>query len=553
MTRKTIAFILAASALAHIPCLSFQGQASGANPRLVLVISIGQMRFDYLTRFAPLYKGGFRRLLDHGAIFDKAMVRHANTLTSPGNAVILSGRHPSHTGIIADRWYDVVSKKTVYAVDDPKQSPLGGTGTSSSPVNFLGPSLAEVLKKRSPQSKVVSVSLKDRAAILLAGPSGDAAYWYETNGGNFVTSSYYISAVPPWLEKWNAQHFADQFAGKPWTRLLSDEKVYQKFAGPDAVDGEWDRRETRFPHSIRAKPPLSRYYDDFRRTPFADEMTLAVALEALKAHRLGLDESTDILAVGFTASDVIGHTYGADSHEVMDEFLRLDLLLGKFFQELEDSVGLARTLVILTSDHGSLPLVENLQAKGKEAQRASPKDLESAVQQALQSRFPGVHGLIAYYDAPNFYLDKELIREHHLKQADVESAVRSSLMSTGLVEAVYDWSQLALETSSTDPYLQLFRNCLYPPRSPDLMVRLKKYIYLDDRIGGTGHGSPYDYDRHIPIIFMGTGIEPGRYLRSCGPEDIAPTLAKLLGFNYAREKDSRLLLEMMRSYSPSKP
>ncbi len=546
MTRRTIGFLFAVCALARISWPSFQGQEGHSKPRLVVVISIGQMRFDYLTRFAPLYKGGFRRLLDKGAVFGRAMVRHANTLTSPGHAVILSGRHPSHTGIIADRWYDLASKKTVYALDDPKQSALGGAGSSSSPANFLGLSLAEVLKKRSPRSQVVSVSLKDRAAILLAGPSGDAAYWYETNGGNFVTSSYYMAAVPPWLEKWNAQHFSDQFAGKPWTRLLSDEKLYEKFAGPDAVEGEWDRRETRFPHSIRAKPPLPRYYDDFRRTPFADDMTLAVALQALIAHRLGVNESTDILAVGFTASDVIGHTYGADSHEVMDEFLRLDVLLEKFFQELENTVGLDRTLVVLTSDHGSLPLVENLQAKGKEAQRASPKDLESSVQQALQSRFPGVQGLIAYYDAPNFYLDKALIREHHLKQEAVESAVRTSLLSTGLVEAVYDWSQLAPESRLIDPYLELYRNCFYPSRSPDLMVRLKKYTYLDDRIGGTGHGSPYDYDRHIPIIFMGVGIKPGKYPRPCGPEDIAPTIARLLVFDYPREKDSRLLSEMLR-------
>jgi len=505
------------------------------------------MRFDYLTRFDSLYKGGFRHLVDHGAVFTKAMVRHANTLTSPGNAVILSGRHPSHTGIIADTWYDFEHRKPVYAVDDPTQSCVGGRGNPSSPVNFLGTSLPEVLKKTSPQSQVVSVSLKDRAAILLAGRSGDAAYWYEANGGNFVTSSYYVRNVPSWLEKWNSQHFADSFAGKFWTRLLPDEKVYEKFAGPDAADGEWDRRETRFPHSIRAKPPENRYYDDFRRTPFADEMTLKVAMEVLKAYGLGQKNgSTDILAVAFTASDVIGHTYGADSHEVMDEFLRLDLLLEKLFRELEEVVGLSRTLVILTSDHGSLPLVENLQAKGKAALRSSPNDLEAAVQQALRSRFPAVQGLIAFYEAPNFYLDEEVMRSHHLKLETVESAIRTALMATGLVEAIYDQSQLSPDANSTDSYLQLFRNCFYPQRSPQLMVRLKRYIYLNDRIGGTGHGSPYDYDRHIPIIFMGSGIRSGRYSRPCGPEDIAPTLAKLLGFDYPREKDSRLLLEMLR-------
>ena len=209
-------------------------------------------------------------------------------------------------------------------------------------------------------------------------------------------------------------------------------------------------------------------------------------------------------------------------------------------------MGLSRTLVVLTSDHGSLPLVENLQSKGKAALRSSPNDLEAAVQQALRSRFPAVQGLIAFYEAPNFYLDEEVMRTHHLKPETVESAIRTALMATGLVEAVYDRSQLSSDTGSTDSYLQLFRNCFYPPRSPQLMVRLKRYIYLNDRIGGTGHGSPYDYDRHIPIIFMGSAIRSGRYSRPCGPEDIAPTLAKLLGFDYPREKDSRLLSEMLR-------
>lgn len=539
-------FIFAGVILIGVMLLPSWGQAPSRGSKLVLVISVDQMRFDYLTRLGPLYKGGLRRLLDRGAVFSKAMLHYANTDTGPGHAVILSGRHPSSTGVISDHWFDASSKKMIQLVEDPKQSALGGRGGSYSPSNFIGTSLGDVLKTKSPNSRVVAVSLRERGAILMAGHRGDAAYWYESGAGNFVTSTYYMRRAPTWLEQWNRQRFADRYAGQLWTRLLPDATLYEKYAGRDDVEGEWDRRDIRFPHRIRGKPPETRFYDDFRRTPFADEMTLDVALEALKGHELGKDEAPDILAVGFAATDIIGHTYGANSQEVMDQLLKLDQTLEKLLQEVEKAVGLAHTLVVLTSNHGALPLVEVLQEKGIDARRASPADLEAVVQKELGTRFPTISGLVAHYDAPNFYLDETVMERHQLRREDVESTVSRALLSTDLVEAVYTHSLLLNPKPSSDAYVQLFRNSFHPSRSPHLMVRLKKYIYLNDRMGGTGHGSPYDYDRHIPIIFMGGRIKPGKYGTACGLEDIAPTLARLLGFEYPRESGSRLLSEMIR-------
>jgi predicted AlkP superfamily pyrophosphatase or phosphodiesterase len=521
------------------------GQQAAIRPKLILVLSIDQMRFDYLTRFGDLYRGGFRKLLDRGAVFNNARYRHANTETGPGHAVILSGRHASHSGIIANSWYDPFLKRTINVVDDPVQLAVGGSGRGASPSNFIGFTVGDVLKKISPDSRVVGVSLKDRSAILMAGRRGDAAYWYEISGGNFITSTYYMSAAPAWLEKWNGQHFPDSYAGKTWNRLLEDEKLYEKYAGKDAVEGEWDRKDIIFPHSIRGNPPEARFYDDFRRTPFADEMTLGVALEAMKAHQLGVGSRTDILAIGFSASDVIGHTYGADSQEVMDQYLRLDLTLKKLFEEVDARVGLDKTLVVLSADHGSLPLVEVLRSKGIDARRASPHELEIAVKQALESRYPAVSGLIASYEAPNFYLDLEVIRKNSLNRAEVEGTITRALMSTGLIETVYTHSQLLEATATDKPYFQLFLNSFYQPRSPHVIACPKEYLYLDDYPGGTGHGTPHDYDRHVPIIFMGAGVKHGTYPDSCGPEDIAPTLGKLLGLDYPQEVDSRLLLEML--------
>jgi len=530
-----------------------QGRGTSVRPKLILVLSIDQLRYESLARFSSLYKGGFRLLLDQGAVFSKARLRHGITDTGPGHAIILSGRHPSHTGIVADSWFDTTQKKVVFLVEDAKQTALGGQGGSYSPANLIGNTLGDALKERSVHSRVVAVSLRERGAILMSGHRGDAAYWYEPAHGEFVTSSYYMKEAPAWLEQWNRKRLPDGYADQTWIRLLSDEKLYQQYAGKDAVEGEWDRRDIRFPHAVRGKPPESRFYDDLRRTPFADEITIDLTREALKAHQLGMDDATDVLAVGLAATDVIGHTYGVDSHELMDQLLRLDLTLKNLFDGIDREVGLANTLVVLTSNHGVLPLVEVLQAKGIDAQRASPADLKAAADQALKSRFPEVKDLIAYYDPPNFYLNEATMEQHHLTLQTVESTLASGLMSTNLVEAVYTRAQLTSQKKSADPYLNLYRNSFYAARSPHLLVRLKKYVYLNDRLGGTGHGSAYDYDRHIPIIFMGAGINPGRYAAACGPEDIAPTLARLLGIEYQKEPDSRLLLEMMRGPRHQQP
>ena len=403
------------------------------------------------------------------------------------------------------------------------------------------------MKLHSPDSKVVGVSLKDRAAILMAGRRADAAYWYSVEEGKFTTSTYYSKSLPEWLKNWNALRRVDRFAGKEWTRLLQDQSIYEKYAGRDAVEGEWDGKNIVFPHSIRGSPPETLFYDDFRRTPFADELTLEVALLAKKAHQLGEDAATDILALGFSATDVIGHTYGADSQEMMDQLLRLDRLLKKLFDEVDSSVGLDATWVILTADHGSLPLVENLRAKGVDARRVSLHELEKRVQQALKRNFPEASGLLAAFDPFQTYFDDRAILRNKLERRQVEDCVRKTLMESGSFEAVYTQSEILDPGTPANATLELVRNSFYQPRSPHLTTIPKKYAYISDAVGGTGHGTPYEYDRHVPIIFMADWVRAGRYEDSSGLEDIAPTLAEMLGLKeYPREEDSRILREMFR-------
>ncbi|MCI0625188.1 MAG: alkaline phosphatase family protein [Acidobacteria bacterium] len=547
MPKKLPLFLVAASVLFCGALAALRGQAVVARPKLVLVLSIDQMRFDYLTRFGDLYNGGIRRLLDQGAVFTNAKYRHANTETGPGHSVILSGRHASHCGIVANTWYDPLLKKSINVVDDPVQLPIGGNGRSASPANFIGFTVGDFLKRHSAQSRIVGVSMKDRSAVLMGGRRADAAYWFENEGGNFITSTYYMQSAPEWLKRWNARKFADQYSEKLWERLLPDAKVYEKYAGKDAIEGEWDRKDIVFPHRIRHAPPVKEYYEDFRRTPFADEMVLLAALEAMKAHGLGEDSFTDILAIGFSATDVVGHTYGSDSQEAMDQLLRLDQTLQKLFEEIDRRVGFAQTWVVLTADHGSMPLVEMAQKRGLPAKRVRADAVEVVVKQALHAKFPGASGLIANYDAPNFYLSETALTASGLKQRAVEAVIVNALQATGWFESVYTHADILNPETQDDPHLPLIRNSFFAPRSAHIITTPKPYVYISDNVGGTGHGTPHDYDRHVPIVFLGSPVKPGRYSAECGPEDIAPTLAEMLALKgFEKEAGARILREMLR-------
>jgi predicted AlkP superfamily pyrophosphatase or phosphodiesterase len=518
---------------------------SPARPRLVLFVSVDQFRFDYLDRFASLYQGGLHRLRTSGAVFANARYRHSSTETGPGHAVLLSGRHGRDTGIVANDWYDRLSGE-VNVVDDAASRPLPGPGRAASPVNFLGVTVGDLLKRSSPESRVVGVGLKDRAAVLMAGRRADAAYWYEPDAGRFGSSTYYMRALPDWLLAWNAEGHVDRLQGRTWTRLLADPGLYEETAGPDDVAGEWDGKDTVFPHRIRGTPPSREFYLDLRRTPYADELTLDVALRAMDAHELGRDEATDLLAVGFAASDAIGHTYGADSQEVMDEYLRLDRVLGRLFEAAEARAGRDGVLLGLSSDHGALPLVELLRGRGLDARRLPPSALDEPLHRALRERYPQAGALIAHDETPNYYLDLDALRRHGLARAEVEGVAARAMMATGLVERVYTHAQLLGDPPADDPDFALFRNAFFEPRSPHLIGRLKPYIYMEDNYtGGSGHGTVHDYDRHVPVAFAGHGIRAGRYESACGPHDIAPTLAALLGLPYRLDEGQRVLKEAL--------
>lgn len=549
---KKLAFVLgwalAASGEAQTPSTVTSPTAvASPKPRLVVVIAIDQMRFDYLERFRPLFKGGLKTLLERGASFTNARFRHANCETGPGHSVILSGRNAWHSGIIANGWFDAALGRSVNVVDDEAGRPLGGAGRGASPAHFVGFTLGDMLKRVSPDAKVVGVALKDRAAVLMAGPRADAAYWYEAGEGRFITSSYYMKEPPSWLQAFNARGLPSVYAAGGWTKLLTDESVYTRFAGDDAVATEGDLKNITFPHTLAGAPGSAAFHDQFRYTPFADNLTLDMALAAMAEHGMGVDETADVLAVGFSATDYIGHAYGPESHEIMDQMLRLDLAIARLIEAAEARVGRDRALFVLSADHGVMPLVESLQKRGIAAKRVVPAELRAAVTRALADRFPGREDLLGNASAPDFYLNLDAIARHGLRRADVEKTIGDALLATGVVAKIYTHASLAGEAPSAaeDPYFDAVRRSYFGPRSPHVIARLKEYMYPTSSRGGTGHGSPYDYDAHVPLMFMGPGIRPGTYAGDTGPEDIAPTLGILLGLDYPLQDARRLLTELL--------
>ena len=518
-----------------------------ARPRLVVFVAVDQMRADYLDRFRPLYTAGLKRLGENGAVFTNAMYRHACSETGPGHSVLLSGRSPRSSGIVGNVWYDRTLRQRVNVVDDPAVRLVGSNrGRAASPACSNAFTVGDVLKASSPGSKVVGVSLKDRAAILPAGRRADAAYWYQTTDGRFVTSSWYMERAPAWLEAWNARKLADSYAGRSWERLLPDLESYVRYAGEDAVDGEFDRKDIVFPHVLRGAPPAFEFYDNLRRTPFADEMLLDLALAAMKGHDLGRDEATDILSVSFSATDVIGHSFGPDSQEQMDNLLRLDRTIGRLLDEAERRAGKGRVLFLLSADHGAMPLVEVLRSRGVDARRADSSELYQPVERALAERFPGATGLIADHDPMEFVLDREAIARQGLSFTDVQETIRAALLSTGLVEAVYTQAELMGGRRAEDPFFDLHQRAFFAPRSGDLVARIKRHVYLGGYVGGTGHGTPHDYDRHVPIVFMGPGVRPGPRDSAVGPEDIAWALGRLLGLDYPQQDSVTDLLPLLK-------
>ncbi len=524
-------------------------------PRLAVVIAVDQMRADYLVKFRPYFgAGGFKRLLEGGADFQNCHYQHAVTKTAPGHATILSGVNANIHGIIANEWVDRTTFMQGNSVEDV-DSPLVGlpprvdryanatlaAKAGRSPRNFLGTTVGDRLKARyGAAAKVFGVADKDRSAILLAGPKADGAYW--TEEGIFVTSTYYRPALPAWVQEFNARRNAAEYAGRTWDRLREKE-LYDHVQGPDAAEGE--EGDTRLPKRLLSPDgPLgsASFYGDFDRTPWNNDLVADMARRTLEAEQLGQDDIPDLLTVGFSQPDAVGHAYGPDSHEVMDSYLRLDRTLAQFLAFLDARVGAGRWVLVLTADHGVAPLPERLWAeKGEDAAgRIKGRELDAQVKSALDDAFGPLPDPLfwAVRDNSGYHLNPRALAAKNLPPDRGAAVVQAALQGHPQIATAYTRTQLT-GAAPLDAIGEMTRRSYYPARSADVLFVERPFFLI--RVLGTTHGSPYDYDTHVPQVWFGAGVKPGVHSEGVAVEDLAPTLAWLLGVELPPEAKGRRL------------
>jgi predicted AlkP superfamily pyrophosphatase or phosphodiesterase len=507
-------------------------RADGPPVRLVLLIAVDQFRPDYLMRFgAP--GAGLRTLLTRGAVFSSAYLEHGITVTAVGHATMLSGATPAVSGIIENAWHERASKSLVESITDRDVQIVGGTasaGIGASPRRMLVPTLGDQMKLASaavpgtPQApRVIGISLKDRSAILPAGHAADAAYFFR--GGRFVTSTYYRASLPAWVEAVNARRLPDTYAGKAWT-FEGGSRPYPAEPGP------------KLDAAVTASPA-------------GNELVLAMATAALEHEQLGQRGVTDVLTVSFSSNDSVGHAHGPESPEVRDITKHTDRQLQALLDEVDRRVGLGRTLVAFTSDHGVAPLPEAATALRLPAGRFAAQTLYTAIETALTAKF-GAGPWVARPSLPMVYLDHELIASRGVDAAEVRRVAAEAAARVPRVARVYTRDAILEGRVPRDIISDRITRGYHRDRSGDLHVVLDAH-WMTAAVGST-HGSPYGYDAHIPLILMGPGVEPGTYPDHVALNDLAPTLAWLIGVEPPSGSQGRVLTEALRrSASASRP
>jgi predicted AlkP superfamily pyrophosphatase or phosphodiesterase len=523
--------------LPHLVACGSSGASSPAppvRPRLVVVLVVDQMRADYLERFRTQFTGGLKTFLEQGAVFANANYEQWPTVTAVGHATISTGATPASHGIVGNAWYDRVEKKEVASVDDGTATIVPtGKGTGVSPHRLIGTTIGdEVRLATNDRSRVISVALKDRSAIMLGGHRPSGAFWFDTSAGAFVSSSYYGATLPSWVTSFNGRKPADAYFSSSWNRLLPESEYAA--SDPDDSEGESAPMGTRvFPHrpAEGLTAPGSKFYERLLGTPFANDMLLAFAREAVTSEQLGRDEFPDVLMVGLSSNDLIGHYYGPYSREVQDVTLRTDRSLGEFFEFLDGQVGKGNYLAVLSADHGVAPTPTHAKSIGGRYTRL--EDVEQPIEQALTARFGGSAKWVSSVSegtSGGVYLDSAVIAAQKADPVEVQhEALRAIAGLSGVRFAMAGVDIAAGRFNTLDLQQRRVAAGYCPGRSPDLFVIFDPFQVMMGGPTGTSHGTPYSYDSHVPLLFYGTGVTPSTYLDRVAVTDIAATVCALLG------------------------
>jgi predicted AlkP superfamily pyrophosphatase or phosphodiesterase len=524
-----------------------------AQPKLVVLLVVDQMRGDYVDKFRGQWSGGLKRLITEGAWFRAAAYPYAATETCPGHSTISTGSFPASHGIVANGWWDREQQKMVTCTSDPdtKNTAYAGGSTKGgdSAWRMQLPAFAEELKfQTGGATRVVTFSVKARSAITMAGHKGDAVTWIDPPG-TLVTSS--VFGTMPFVEEFAKKNPVAQDYGKIWSVALPQSAyLYDETAvGARALDG-WT---TTFPHALRGKEgsaaPDAAFYEQWATSPFADTYLTKLAETAVDSLGLGKSGATDFLGVSYSSVDYVGHTFGPRSREIQDILVRLDKDLGELFAYLDKKVGAGNYVVALSADHGVAPIPVDMQKTGVDAGVLSLPELQARIEKALEP-LNYTKPVVARMAGNEIYFSEGVYARLKTDPPALK-VVLDAISAMPGVAAVYRAEELG---NGTTPIAQTRKAAVlsyFAGRSGDLYVLQKPYWLMDSsaesskRATGTGHGTPYNYDQHVPVFFMGFGIQPGEYFESATPADIAPTLAALTGVTLST-RDGRVLAEALR-------
>ena len=523
-----------------------------AHPKLVVLLVVDQMRGDYVDKFRGQWTAGLKRLLNEGAWFRAAAYPYAATETCVGHSTISTGSFPVSHGMVANAWWDREQQKMTTCTADPnvKNSAYAGGTTKGgdSAWRMQVPSFAEELKfQTGSATRVVTFSIKARSAITMAGHKGDAATWMDN--GSLVTSSAY--GTMPFVDDFAKKNPVSQDYGKTWSLSLPQNAYLydESAAGARILDG-W---APAFPHPLRGKEgsaaPDEAFYEQWATSPFADTYLTKLAEAAVDSLGLGKSGATDFLGVSYSSVDYVGHAFGPRSWEIQDVLVRLDKDLGELFAFLDKRVGTGNYVVALSADHGVAPIPADIEKTGVDAGVLVLPDLQDRIEKALEP-FNYTRPVVARISGNEVYFS-EGIYGRLKTDLPAMKAVLDTIASTPGVATVYRAEELSNGTTPISPIRRAAVLSYFAGRSGDLFVLQKPYWLTDSsaegakRYSGTGHGTPYYYDQHVPVFFMGFGIQPGEYFESATPADIAPTFAALTGVTLAT-RDGRVLAEAFR-------
>lgn len=528
--------------------------AAGADlPKLVLQITVDQLRGDMPLRFKNRFgSSGFRYLMDRGVNYTNAHYGHSTTFTAVGHATLYTGGYAAQHGLAGNDWYNKATGKRVYCVEDDRHGLIGKKPKAhkgTSPLNLTSTTIGdELVISSGGSSRAFGVSIKDRGAILAAGHLGKA-YWYSSGTGKFVTSTYYNDAYPAWVTAWNAANHADRYKDKKWT-LLKDRATYvYKDSDDRPSEKSYYKLGRTFPHTL-ANEKASSFYKGLRFTPMGDELTLDFAKELMKQEKVGQGAATDFMSISFSATDYLGHAFGPNSLEAEDNLLRTDELLANLFAFIDKTVGLDKTLIVLSSDHGVDAVPEYKKSLNFDAGRHYPKKFIEQVNKALQQRFNTDRNLVAAFWNPSLYLDLDAVKSLNVDVSVVEKALVDEILKVDGIALAMTRTDLLSGKITDTPITRKVQLAFHPKRSGNVLIVQNQFWYLypnADQFSAM-HGSPYEYDTYVPIMVVGPGVKAQTVSRPVGPEDIAATIAAHLGIKPPSGSVGRPLDEALPSF-----